>query len=173
MAAHEEILEAARRISGRRPDHSFTPDEIVRALPHLNPSTVRTHIVSRCCTNAPKNHPHKWDYFERIDRGHYVVAPRYRTPERGAATLREQQPGYGAPLTIPRRGTIHAAVSNADGWFTAACLEIAVVTQGRTFDETLENLRDAIALHLEEETPEQLGLSRPISLSITFEQDLG
>ena len=36
---------------------SDIPVEIVRALPHLDPGTVRTHIVSRCCVNAPKNHP--------------------------------------------------------------------------------------------------------------------
>jgi hypothetical protein len=52
MAAHEETLAAVRRIAGGRSDWTFTPDEIVRALPHLNPGTVRTHITSRCCSNA-------------------------------------------------------------------------------------------------------------------------
>ncbi len=33
--------------------------------------------------------------------------------------------------------------------YVASCQEIAVVTDGRTFDELLRNLREAIGLHLE------------------------
>ncbi len=32
--------------------------------------------------------------------------------------------------------------------YGAECVELAVVTQGRTIDETLANLREAVALHL-------------------------
>ena len=39
----------------------------------------------------------------------------------------------------------------------AKCLEVAVVTQGRTFDETLANLREALELHLEEEELARIG----------------
>src|SRR5258708_39265761 len=79
MATHEEILTAARRICLERNTNAFSPDDIVRALPHLNPGTIRTHVTSRCCVNAPKNHPHKWDYFRRVGRGRYEIAAKDRT----------------------------------------------------------------------------------------------
>ena len=87
MAIHDEILAAALRICRERGAWTFSADEIVRALPHLNAGTIRTHVTSRCCVNAPRNHPHKWDYFKRVDRGVYEVVPRYRA-RRGAITLR-------------------------------------------------------------------------------------
>ena len=71
MAIHDEVLRAARRLCRERRGWTFTPAEVVRALPDLNVSSVRTHIVSRCCVNAPKNHPHKWEYFRRVRRGVY------------------------------------------------------------------------------------------------------
>lgn len=33
--------------------------------------------------------------------------------------------------------------------YAASCEEISVITDGRTFDELLANLREAISLHLE------------------------
>lgn len=70
------------------------------------------------------------------------------------------------------RHVIHAAVTQGDAWYTAECLEIAVVTQGRTLDETLANLRDAVALHLEGEDRAALGLAQPLQLQVTFEEQV-
>jgi len=42
--------------------------------------------------------------------------------------------------------------------YVAECLEIAVVTQGNNLDEVVSNLREAIALHLEDEDPAEFGL---------------
>ena len=78
MAVHDEVLRAAIRICRRRGGWRFRPVEVVRALPHLDAGTIRTHVVSRCCVNAPKNHPHKWDYFERVARGLYTIRRPYR-----------------------------------------------------------------------------------------------
>ena len=78
MPVHAEVLAAARRLCRERSGWTFRPDEVVRALPHLNASTVRTHIVSRCCVNAPKHHLHRWAYFRRIARGVYEVLPGVR-----------------------------------------------------------------------------------------------
>ncbi len=53
--------------------------------------------------------------------------------------------------------------------FVAECMEIAVVTQGTTIDETIHNLREAVALHLEGENLVELGLQdRPV-LVVTME----
>jgi predicted RNase H-like HicB family nuclease len=43
--------------------------------------------------------------------------------------------------------------------FVAECVEIAVVTQGSTIDETVRNLREAAALHLEGEDLSSIGLA--------------
>jgi predicted RNase H-like HicB family nuclease len=172
VATHVEILEAVRRITASRADWSFTPDEIVRALPHLNPGTVRTHITSRCCINAPKNHPHKWDYFERVSRGRYRLVPRYR-PARGttASRVREARSTYSSMATA-RKHAVHAVISRSGSWYAAECLELAVVTQGRTLDETVANLKDAINLHLEEEDVAAFGIALPVTLHVVYEDDV-
>ena len=175
MPVHEDVLAAARRLGAERGDWTFTPDEIVRALPHLNPSTVRTHVTSRCCDNAPKNHPHKWAYFRRVDRGVYKVLPAMRGDTRSrarSARVAESRSRYGATVATSARDAIHGVLSRSAGHFVAECLEIAVVTQGRTLDETIANLKEAIALHLEGEDPASLGLAPSPRLVVTYETAL-
>jgi predicted RNase H-like HicB family nuclease len=53
--------------------------------------------------------------------------------------------------------------------FVAECLEIPVVTQGATLDEVAANLQEAVALHLEGEDLDQLGLAPHPSIVVTFE----
>jgi predicted RNase H-like HicB family nuclease len=55
--------------------------------------------------------------------------------------------------------------------YVAECVEIAVVTQGRTLDDTVANLREAVALHLEGESPATFGLRDHPTLLITLETD--
>jgi predicted RNase H-like HicB family nuclease len=47
-----------------------------------------------------------------------------------------------------------------------------VVTQGRTLDEVVSNLREALALHLEGEERQSLGLTRAPRLVVTYESPL-
>jgi predicted RNase H-like HicB family nuclease len=53
--------------------------------------------------------------------------------------------------------------------FVAECVEIAVVTQGATIDETIHNLRGAVALHLEGEDAAVFGLHDRPRLLVTME----
>ena len=53
--------------------------------------------------------------------------------------------------------------------YVAECLEISVVTQGNTLDEVVQNLQEAVALHLEAEDAAEFGLVAKPSLLITFE----
>ncbi len=71
----DEILEcaqAAMRQSGL--DH-FTIPEIISCMAKRGTryaeSTIRTHIVSRMCANAPDNHAVTYRDLERGDRGEY------------------------------------------------------------------------------------------------------
>lgn len=65
--------------------------------------------------------------------------------------------------------TIKAAVHFGDTHYVAECLEIPVVTQGATLDELIANLREAVALHLEGENLQELGLVPHPSLLVTLE----
>ena len=69
------------------------------------------------------------------------------------------------------RRTIKAFISRGEEQYVAECLEVAVVTQGRTLDEVVSNLREAIALHLEGEDPADFDLEPNPSLLITLETD--
>jgi predicted RNase H-like HicB family nuclease len=55
--------------------------------------------------------------------------------------------------------TIKAYIYRGEKYYVGECMEISVVTQGKTVDETISNLREAISLHLEGENLEELGLS--------------
>lgn len=68
------------------------------------------------------------------------------------------------------RHTIQAVVRpGEEGGFVAECLEVSVVTQGRTLDETIANLRDAVSLHLEGEDLDEMGLAPDPTLLVTIE----
>jgi predicted RNase H-like HicB family nuclease len=47
-------------------------------------------------------------------------------------------------------GTLTAALHREDDWYVAQCLEVDVASQGRTIDEALANLAEAVELYLEE-----------------------
>ena len=65
--------------------------------------------------------------------------------------------------------SIKAFVHKGDSHYVAECLEIAVVTQGKTLDETLANLQEAVALHLEGENLADFDLAPNPSLMVTLE----
>ena len=67
---------------------------------------------------------------------------------------------------------VKATIRRGDEYYVAECLEIAVVTQGVTLDETVENLRQAVALHLEGEDPADFGLAKDSWILLTFELEL-
>jgi predicted RNase H-like HicB family nuclease len=51
-------------------------------------------------------------------------------------------------------------------------LELAVVTQGRTLDEVVENLRQALALHVEGEDMATLGLAEHPRIQLIYDMPL-
>jgi predicted RNase H-like HicB family nuclease len=175
MAIHKEVLHAARRLCRERGEWIFAAADVVRALPHLNERSVRTHVVSRCCVNAPKNHLHRWPYFRRVGRGRYTILPPHRRElgssgrSRPAMAVAEPSVRYRRARPHAVRDAIHAVLHREDGMYVAECLEVSVVTQGRTADEVIANLRDAIALHLEGGDAESLGFGSTPRLVIMHE----
>lgn len=68
--------------------------------------------------------------------------------------------------------TIKAVIRPGDqSGYVAECLEIPVVTQGRTLDEVTQNLREAVELHLEGENLADLGLASSPTILVTFEME--
>lgn len=65
--------------------------------------------------------------------------------------------------------TVKAIVRRGENQYVAECVELAVVTQGKTVDETLENLKEAVALHLEGEDPATFGLAPNPTIVVTME----
>ena len=65
--------------------------------------------------------------------------------------------------------TIKAFIHKGESHYVAECLEISVVTQGKTLDETIANLREAVGLHLEGEDLEELGFAPNPTLLVTLE----
>ncbi|MBM4424625.1 MAG: type II toxin-antitoxin system HicB family antitoxin [Chloroflexi bacterium] len=64
------------------------------------------------------------------------------------------------------RHLVLTAVVHKEGrWHVAECPEVGTISQGRTLDEAVKNLREATELYLEEFPPRQVG--RP--LLTTFE----
>lgn len=177
-SVRKQVLAAAQRLCEARDDWTFTPAEVVRLLSGVNEATVRTEITGRCCVNAPDHHAHRWPYFRRVARGRYQIEPDFRLPPPAPRDLRaertavskaaEAAPAYGeAP--VDTRDAVHAVVTESDGWYVAECLEIAVVTQARSFDALLANLREALALHVDGEDPAWLGLAPAPRLFVSYE----
>ena len=65
--------------------------------------------------------------------------------------------------------TVKAYVRRGETQYVAECLDIPVVTQGKTLEEVMANLREAVALHLEGEDLAQLGLVENPSILVTME----
>lgn len=54
-----------------------------------------------------------------------------------------------------------AAVSQEGSWHVASCLEVEVTSQGESFDDALDNLREALELYFEDQ-PFPEGIESPI-----------
>ncbi|MGB6838407.1 MAG: type II toxin-antitoxin system HicB family antitoxin [Dehalococcoidia bacterium] len=67
------------------------------------------------------------------------------------------------------RQTINAFIHKGETFYVAQCVEIGVVTQGRTLDETVANLQEAVSLHMEGEDPADFGLVPNPTLLVTIE----
>ena len=76
-SCRDEVVQAARAIVARKRRNEFRLTEIVQYLKDANSeyseSTIRTHVTSRCCANAPDHHAKVYRDFERIGKGMYRV----------------------------------------------------------------------------------------------------
>src|ERR1022692_3091536 len=64
---------------------------------------------------------------------------------------------------------IQVHIFRGENQFVAECIDLPVVTQGKTLDELTQNLREAIALQLEGENLADFGLADNPSILASFE----
>jgi predicted RNase H-like HicB family nuclease len=65
--------------------------------------------------------------------------------------------------------TIQVRIFRGDNQYVAECLDLPVVTEAPTLDELAANIREAIALHLEDEDLTELGLAADPTILATME----
>ena len=71
---------------------------------------------------------------------------------------------------MPKRFT--AIINKEKGWYVAHCVELGVVSQGKTIEEAQVNLKEAVELYLEsfgsDDLPESMGeiLLYPLEVTI-------
>jgi predicted RNase H-like HicB family nuclease len=63
------------------------------------------------------------------------------------------------------KGTI--IIKKEEKWFVATCLENNIASQGKTIDEAIVNLKEAIALYYEGESEERIDLPQNDQIYIT------
>lgn len=77
MTVRDEILEYARHVMKMTGKDYFTPKEIVDCMERrgsrFTESSIRTHVTSRMCREAPKHHGVVHDDLTRIGRGRYTL----------------------------------------------------------------------------------------------------
>lgn len=185
MAIHDEILSTVRRLCRTRKGWTFSVREVVEALPHLNPRSVRTHIVSRCCVDAPAHHAHRWPYFDRVGRGVYRIRPEFRLPRSSASVGADPSEGamsrvaefeamYAAStIRLAVRDTIHVFVVRDGETYVAEAMEVPVVTQAHGLDAVARNVREAVALHLDGEDRAALGLAERLRITLSYDMPVG
>jgi predicted RNase H-like HicB family nuclease len=64
---------------------------------------------------------------------------------------------------------IQVKIYKGDKYLIAECVDLPVVTQGKTLDEAVENIREAIDLHLEGENLDEWDISPEFSILVNFE----
>jgi len=78
MTCRQEVLSAARTLAAASADGTFTPAQVLVEMHRLGTrypdSTIRTHITSAMCINAPDNHAVKYPDLVRISHGRYALA---------------------------------------------------------------------------------------------------
>lgn len=77
MTCRDEVVFAVQSIVKGRGVNRFTVSEVVeymmaRKTPYQE-STIRTHIVSKCCINSPRHHAVVFNDFERVEHGVYKL----------------------------------------------------------------------------------------------------
>lgn len=77
MTCRDDVLAAFARLMARTSREAFSLEKIVREVrspgSDYRESTIRTHVTSRMCANAPDHHAVVYNDLERIGHGLYRI----------------------------------------------------------------------------------------------------
>jgi hypothetical protein len=137
--AQQSILDAMIRLERRHGRTTFDLVDIVQEVlaedPARSESSVRTHIVSVMCREAPVNHANHTDDLERIDRGRYrrirgSVSAAKSVPVRSSATIETAVPDVNA---WPWEGAVQTVLTEEllrRGWEVESVADTSSGQQG-------------------------------------------
>ena len=60
-------------------------------------------------------------------------------------------------------------INKGKKWYVARCVELGVVSQGKTIEETQKNIKEAVELYLEDNPKFKSGLLKVAPLITTFD----
>ena len=60
-------------------------------------------------------------------------------------------------------------ISKENKWYVARCMELGVVSQGKTIEESQKNLKEAVELYLENEPQIKRNFSKTVLCTISRE----
>jgi predicted RNase H-like HicB family nuclease len=72
----------------------------------------------------------------------------------------------------PMKKIIQVHIHKGDKYYVAECLDLPVVTQAESLDELADNLKEALALHLEDEDLAAFGFAPDPSILASFELEV-
>jgi hypothetical protein len=137
MSCRDEILECARKIIAGRGRNEFTITDILDCMRRHGTkypdSTIRTHIVSRLCANAPDNHAVTYRDLERTDRGTY----RLRNVSSPSTTPTDSR-------SVQSRNVITSPEGSHDETETRQMATLSNTEKGRLFQERSRNALKAV-----------------------------
>ncbi|MCD6573392.1 MAG: type II toxin-antitoxin system HicB family antitoxin [Thermoplasmata archaeon] len=64
---------------------------------------------------------------------------------------------------------IQVKIYRGEKYYVAECIDLPVVTQGKTLDEVVKNIKEAIELHLEGENLKEWDIMPDYSILVNFE----
>lgn len=77
MTCRDEILTVANKLAEQSDNGEFILEDVLAALKNLGSkyteSTIRTHVSSRLCSNAPDNHAVTYNDLIRINSSTYKL----------------------------------------------------------------------------------------------------
>ncbi|MBI4239938.1 type II toxin-antitoxin system HicB family antitoxin [Candidatus Uhrbacteria bacterium] len=69
------------------------------------------------------------------------------------------------------KNIIQFKIYKGESQYIGESIDLPIVTQGKTLDETVQNIKEAVELHLQDEDMAQYELSRQPALLVNFEVD--
>lgn len=64
---------------------------------------------------------------------------------------------------------IQVKIYKGEKYYVAECIDLPVVTQGKSLDEVIKNIKEAISLHLEGEDLKEWDILPDFSILVNFE----